>query len=134
MIVLDENLDEQRVRSPLASRYRGRVASIRDLRPGSVIKDEVIPALLCQHRDSIFLTTSVSDFWHLVPAHPRYCIVCAPLPNERQDELPELILSLLRHPAFRSNRQRIGKVIHLTRSRILFYESTRRLPRCVAWA
>ena len=67
MIVLDENLDEERVRLPFAARYKGKVISIRDLRPGSIIKDEAIPSLLCDYRDSTFVTTNVSDFWRRIP-------------------------------------------------------------------
>ena len=94
MIVLDENLDEQRVRLPLAARFKGRIISIRELRPGTVIKDEAVPTLLREHRNATFVTTNASDFWRRVPAHAGYCIICAPLPAERQDELPGLIIKL----------------------------------------
>ena len=51
---------------------------MRELRPGSVIKDEAVPTILCQHRNATFVTTNVSDFWRRAPAHARYCIVCVP--------------------------------------------------------
>jgi len=133
VIVLDENLDEQRVRLPLASRYKGGVLSIRDLRPGSVIKDEAIPSILCGHRDCTFITTNVSDFWRRVPAHNRYCVLCVPLPSERQDEIPDLLLRFFRHELFRSARQRMGKVFRVSPSEILYYEVTGRIALKARW-
>jgi hypothetical protein len=106
---LGENLDEQRVRMPLTARYRGKVLSVRELRPGSVIKDEAVPTILCQHRNATFVTTNVSDFWRRAPTHACYCIVCVPLPTERQDELVDLLFRLLRHAAFRTARKGVRK-------------------------
>jgi len=111
---------------PLADRYRGKVVSVRELRTGSVIKDEAEPTILCQHRNATFVTTNVSDFWRRAPAHARYCIVCVPLPTERQDELPDLLFRLLRHATFRTARGRMGKVIRASRSKILYYKSGER--------
>jgi hypothetical protein len=133
VIVLDENLDEQRVRAPLARRHKGKVISVRELRPGTVIKDEAIPAILSQHHNATFVTTNVSDFWRRVPAHTRYCIVCAPLPTERQHELPDLILRLLREKAFCTARRRTGKVIRVNRSAISFYEVGRPEVTKLSW-
>ena len=122
MIVLDENLDNQRVFVPFAARNKGKVISVRDLRPGTVIKDEAIPTVLCQHRGSTFVTSNVTDFWRKVGAHRRYCIVCLPLPNERQHEIPELLAALLRHREFRTVKQRMGKVIRANWSEIILYQ------------
>ena len=132
MIVLDENLDEQRVRKPISLRYKGKVCSIRELRPGSVIKDDAIPAMLVQRR-ATFITSNVSDFWRRVPAHSRYCIVCVPVPNERQGEIPALVFALFRHRAFRSHRQRLGKVIRVSQTEIQFYNSDRSQITHLSW-
>jgi len=132
VIVLDENLDEQRVRKPIALRHRGKVCSIRDLRPGSVIKDEAIPSLLIEHR-ATFLTSNAADFWRCVSGHPRYCVICFPVPNERQSEIPSLFLALHRHPHFRTERQRLGKILRVTSSDILFYEGSRAQITRLTW-
>jgi hypothetical protein len=134
VIVLDENLDEQRVRWPLAARFRGKVVSVRELRPGSVIKDDAVPGVLCQFRGATFVTTNVSDFWRRVAGHRRYCVVCVPLRSERQDEVPGLILRLFRHEALRTARQRMGKVLRVSQSEILVYELGQRTIRKLAWA
>jgi hypothetical protein len=133
VIVLDENLHQRLVRKPLAARSKGKVLSVRDLRRGTIIKDEAIPALLCQHRGAMFVTTNVSDFWRRVPAHSLYCVLCLPLPNERQSEIPYLVLKLMRHPAFRTTQQRMGKVIRITDAEITYYESPGFSLRKVAW-
>ena len=132
MIVLDENLDEQRVRRPLVIRYRGKIVSVRELRLGTVIKDEAVPALLCQERFPMFVTTNAIDFWRKVPAHPRYCVICVPLPNDRQDEISDLLCRLLRHECFRTTHQRMGKVIRVSGSDIRYYAAGKRAITNVA--
>ena len=96
MIVLDDNLNEKRVRQPVALWAKGAVAYLRELRPGVVIKDEAVPALLVQRRNPTFITTNVQDFWGKIAAHKRYCIICVPLPNNRQLEIPALLARLFR--------------------------------------
>lgn len=123
MIVLDENLDQQRVRLPLQSRYRGNVLTIRDLRRGTVIKDDAVPEILRLQNKPTFVTTNAVDFWRKVPAHARYCIICVPLPTERQDEIPELLCRFLRHKDFRTIRLRMGKVIRVSWSGIRYYQA-----------
>lgn len=133
MIVLDANLDEQRVRRPLSLRYKGKVCSIRELRPSSVIKDDAIPAILMKERRATFITTNVSDFWRRMPAHERYCVVCVPLPNERQPEIPGLLFALFGHKALRTSRQRLGKIIRASHSEILFYDIASNRVRRLSW-
>ena len=118
MIVLDENLDEQRVRVALAARYQGKTISVRELRPGTVIKDDAVPTLLREENSPTFITTNVIDFWRKVAAHHRYCIVCLPLPNERQDEIPDLTLR---------------KVIWASGSDLRYYVAGERMATKVPW-
>ena len=133
MIVLDENLDEQRVRVPLADRYKGKIVSVRELRRGTVITDDAVPALLCQERSPMFVTTNAGDFWRKVAAHRRYSVICVPLPNDRQDEIPDLLYRLLHHRSFRTIKQRMGKVIRVSWSDIRYYEAGERTVTNVAW-
>jgi hypothetical protein len=46
MIVVDENLHDQRIMRAISAWYPGQVVSVTTLRPRTVIKDEAIPALL----------------------------------------------------------------------------------------
>lgn len=59
MIVLDENIHEQRILEGVAGWYTGTVCSIVRLRPGTLIKDDAIPGLLLQHRSPTFVTVNV---------------------------------------------------------------------------
>ncbi|HJW84060.1 MAG TPA: hypothetical protein VJ754_07130, partial [Anaerolineae bacterium] len=63
MIVVDENLHDRRLIDAMSAWYSGRVISITVLRPGSVIKDEAIPALLRQASQATFVSINVADFW-----------------------------------------------------------------------
>ena len=46
MIVLDENIHAESLQEAIARWYPGKVLSITELRPGTSIPDEGIPALL----------------------------------------------------------------------------------------
>ncbi len=120
MIVFDENVHQQSLMNMVAAWYRGRVVSITALRPGTIIGDAAIPALLRGVKQATFVTTNVSDFWRRVPAHSRYSIVCAVLPNERMYEIPNLLRRLFSLPEFKTKAGRMGKVVRVTRGRIQY--------------
>jgi hypothetical protein len=133
MIVFDENDHQQHLMTAVAAWYRGRVVSITILRPGTIIKDEAMPAVLQQVKQPTFVTTNVFDFWRRVAAHPQYCIVCFPLPNERLNELPQRLRQLLRLPEFKTKAARMGKVILVSRQQIQYYVfGDKQIRRC-AW-
>ena len=121
MIILDENLLGLRLDIPIARWYAGRVCYLTDLRPGTVIKDEVIPQLLRQCKGATFVTTHVPDFWQHILAHTRYSIVCLSLPNERLHQLPTLLRRLFRLRELRTRAGRMGKVIRATSEQIQYY-------------
>ena len=83
MIVLDEQLKNAGLVEQIGQWYRGRVGYITALRPGTVIKDEAIPALLCQVNDPTFVTINTTDFWGRITAEESYCITCFPLSDNR---------------------------------------------------
>ena len=56
MIALDEHLNGLEVERAIRQWYRGRVCSVMELRPGSVIKDDAIPHLLRGEREPTFVT------------------------------------------------------------------------------
>jgi hypothetical protein len=132
MIVVDENLHSRSIMAMISAWYKGQIVSIASLRPGSVIKDDAIPALLLTVRQPTFITINDSDFWLKIAAHPAYCVVTAPLPKERIRELPGLLRLSLQQPEFWTKALRMGKVLRLTDSQITFYEADR-LIRQVDW-
>jgi hypothetical protein len=109
VIVLDENLLVLRLGNPIAAWYPGRGCAITDLDPGAIIKDETIPTYLRRSKGVTFVTTNVSDFWRLISADKRYCILCFVLPNDRLRELPVLLHRLLRMPEFKTKAAQMEK-------------------------
>jgi hypothetical protein len=100
---------------------QGKVVSIKTLRPNTVIKDEAIPSLLSKQKQLTFVTTDVSGFWKKVKPHPKFCIVCVPLPDYRLCELPSLLRRLFRTEGFRTKRERMSKVALVTETTVRFY-------------
>jgi hypothetical protein len=127
MIVVDENLHDQRIMAAISAWARGQVVSVTTLRPNSVIKDEAIPGLLRETVRPTFVTINVTDFWQKVEPHRGYCIINVALPKERAQEIPGLLRRLFRLPDFRTKALRMGKVIRLTPQRIEYYKFDRRI-------
>lgn len=133
MIVLDDNIDEPDV-LPLLKRWaKGKVVFLRELRAGTIIKDEAIPTLLRQQKQPTFVTTNATDFWRRVPADRRYCVICLPLPNERQGEIPAILRRLFRLPDFKKKSARMGKVVYASETRIQLYQVREERVRTVEW-
>src|SRR5205823_385767 len=76
VIVVDENAASESLLKAIQSWYRGKVCNIRELLPGAVIKDEMIPRLLATALQPTFATSNVSDFWQQIRPHPRFCVIC----------------------------------------------------------
>ena len=68
------------------------------------------------------------------PADRHYCIVCFPLPEERTEEVPALFGSVLRLPYSYTNRDRMGKVVLVSPTRICYYESGADAIRELPWS
>ena len=113
MIVLDEHFVGRGTQAAIRRFYPGKVVSIEDLRPETVIPDEAVPALLSRQKLPTFVTINARDFWRIVPADTRYCVVCAAVTDRQIDQVPLLLRRLLRHPRFRTRRARMGLVIRL---------------------
>ena len=122
MIVFDENVHQQQIMASVAAWYRGRVLSITALRPGTLIADEAIPAILRRASQPTFVTTNVEDFWRRVPAHPRYGIMCNVLPSERLQELPLFVRRLFRMSALTTKARRMGKVVRASMHQFQYYD------------
>lgn len=75
MIVLDEELQGLGLEEAISRWYRGSVILIKALRPGTVIKDEVIPTLLRQAKQPTFVTINHSDFWRRATAQQSFRLI-----------------------------------------------------------
>ncbi len=113
MIVLDEQLQKGDLAFQIQRWYRGKVHSVLDLRPDTIIKDEAIPSLLATENRPTFVTVNVRDFWEVVPISDKYCVVCFSVPTPRVSEIPALLRRLLRMPEFKTRQFRMGKVIRV---------------------
>ncbi len=121
MIVLDEHLLGLSIDRAIASWYAGKVCSITELRPNTVIKDEAIPLLLREAKQPAFVTCDVAGFWRKIVPHRRYCIICFAIPEERWRFIPTLLRRLFRTEGFRTKKERMGKVALVTTTTVRFY-------------
>jgi hypothetical protein len=127
MIVLDEHLYDPVIMSGISAWFPGQVIPLIKLRPGSLIKDEVIPAVLRKVVEPTFVTINVTDFWKRISPHSDFCIITVALTQTQVYEVPRLLRRLLHLPEFKTKASRMGKVIHVTRHHIEYYESDRRI-------
>ncbi|HFD39230.1 MAG TPA: hypothetical protein ENJ31_05200 [Anaerolineae bacterium] len=118
-IILDDQLFDLEVLVPIA-RW-STVRRLRDLRPNEVIKDDRVPVLLRQLRQPTFVTIDMG-FWNRGLRDPRYCILCFPLRNDEQGELPGLLRSLFHLTAFRTKAARMGKVARVRRQMVEYWQ------------
>lgn len=133
MIVVDEQMHNDRIYQAIRAYYPGQVISIRALRPGTLIKDDNIPALLIGTRQPTFITINSDDFWLKVAAHRAYCIINFPLPAERRFEVPGMLREVLRLPLFKTKSQRMGHILHVGHTVISYYGLDRQLHH-VEWS
>lgn len=127
MIVLDEHLHGHSIMAAISAWFPGQVIPIINLRPGSLIKDDVIPTLLHKAVQPTFVTINVTDFWKRVRPHSNFCIVTVALTQDEIDKMPQFLRRLFRLPEFKTKASRMGKVIHVTQNHIEYYESDRRI-------
>ncbi len=121
MIVLDEQLLGYGLRKSIKRWYRGRVAGITELRPGTVITDDAIPVLLRTAPRPCFVTINVTDFWRQLAPDPRFCIVCVAVPDSRVEEVSEHLRRLFATPPFQTRRNRLGKIARVSSAQIQYY-------------
>ena len=132
MIILDE-LQGLGLEEAIAHWYRGAVLVVKQLRPGTVIKDEAIPILLRRAHQPTFVTINYSDFWRRLPAEPSFCLVCFKLTADQAQEIPVMLRRLLGLPEFRTKRKRMGKVASVSRRGIQYYSAHDKLIHILGW-
>lgn len=121
MIVLDEQLLGLNLDQDIAAWYAGAVLFITDLRPGTIIKDDAIPALLRHQQQPTFVTINERDFWRKVAIDKHFCVACFALPDSRAREIAVLLRALFRYEEFQSKAERMGKVARVTEHEISYY-------------
>lgn len=121
MIILDEQLLQKGLESQIAKWYHGSVKSIVDLRPNSIIKDDNIARLLRQQNAPSFVTINEKDFWQVVPADKRFCLICFRVDTSQIPEISLALREIFQHSLFDTKIKRMGKVIRVVTQEISFY-------------
>lgn len=133
MIVLDEELQGLGLEAAISAWYRGPVILIRALRPGTVIKDEAIPALLRQAKQPTFVTINHRDFWRRAAAEKAFCLLCLKLTSDQTEELPRRLRRLLKLSEFKTKRARMGKVALVSQRGVQYYSVASELVHVFGW-
>jgi hypothetical protein len=134
MIVLDEQLLSYGLRQQMVQWYRGAVIAITQLRPDTVIRDEAIPMLLRSARRPTFVTINVADFWQRVAPDARFCMVCVAVPDRRALEVSVLVRRLFALAPFRTQNQRLGKMIRISQRQVQYYTTADRTVQRLDWS
>lgn len=110
-VILDDQIFDEEVLIPIA-RWT-TVQRLRNLRPGEVIKDERVAVILREVAQPTFVTIDMG-FWRRELVDAKYCILCFPLRNDEQKQIPDLLRRLFRLPEFHTKSARMGKVVQVT--------------------
>lgn len=118
-VILDDQLFDEEVLIPIA-RWT-TVQRLRNLRPGEVIKDERVPVILREIAQPTFVTIDMG-FWRRELVDANYCILCFPLRNDEQKQIPDLLRRLFRLPQFHTKAARMGKVVQVTSTLLRYWQ------------
>jgi hypothetical protein len=111
----------------ILSWYKGKVIFARDLRPGTLIKDDAVPQLLRRLAQPTFVTINVGHFWQRVPIDQRFCVVCLDLPDLSLHQIPSLLKLLFSNPNFKTKGLRAGHIFRINLEEMVrFYTWTDR--------
>jgi hypothetical protein len=122
MIVLDEHLPGLGIEDAVRRWYRGRVCTVTDLRPDTIIKDDAIPHLLQAVSEPTFVTLNWGHFWQRTAAHEGFCLVCFTLPARQAHQVTSLLRRLFRLEEFKTKAARMGKVARVSNQQVAYYQ------------
>lgn len=117
--ILDEQLAVNEVLNPLQRRLK--VQRLVELRPGEHILDDRIPEILLTLTKPAFVTLD-SDFWNVDLCHPGYAILYFALSDDDQDQVPHLLMELLKLDPFKTRARRMGKVVRVGKTLIQYWQ------------
>lgn len=128
MIILDENIDLIRRRQLISRKIHVRQIGLEVGHSGMKDFDEIIP-LLHSLRNPTFLTRD-RDFYAAHLCHPGYCLAYF---DALLAQTPEMMLRFLRHRLFRTQAQRMGKVVCAHESGLTYWQIGVKMSQKVAW-
>lgn len=93
-----------------------------------MLDDEIIPLLQSQRRVTFF--TRDVDFYKRNLAHDKYCLVFLAV---EKNEVALFVRRLIRHPDFKTQADRLGKVIRVSHAGISFWRRHQLREQFVEW-
>jgi len=130
-IAVDEHLDHWVVTRPIA-RWISTEQIGYELGRKS-LSDEHIRTILRRLKRRTFITGD-DDFYKREYCDKHYCIIFFSLPLSQEAEIPNLLRKLLHLPEFRTSRNRMGKVIRISRTGgIHFFDSRTGSEKYLPW-
>lgn len=91
-------------------------------------RNDIIHLLHTLHRPTLF--SCDHGFYHVQLRHAGYCLVWLDVPD---DEAAAHIRRLLRHQTFRTQAQRMGKVVRVRHSGVSYWQLHEKKERIVSW-
>lgn len=128
MNILDENIPKAQRELLAGWRIAARQIGVSAGRKGML--DEEIISLLQQLRRPTFFTRD-GDFYERQLCHNRYCLVYL---SVEKSEAAWFARRLLRHPAFKTQASRMGKVIRVSHTGISYWQRQQPREQHVGWA
>ncbi len=128
MNILDENILSWLSYRLSAMRIHHRQIGVDIGRKGMDDLHQIIPLLHSLRRPTFF--TRDHDFYQPDLRHSGYCLVCLDVPP---DEVAEYIHRFLRYKSFRTQAQRMGKVLRVRHSGVSWWEIGGRVERALSW-
>jgi hypothetical protein len=126
--ILDEDIGLAQCERLTARRIHFRQIGVGVGRSGMKDRDEIIPLLHTRRRPTFF--TLDEDFYHPTLCHGGYCLVYFDVdPNE----VAHYIRRFLRHKAFRTKAQRMGKVVRVRPGRISYWQVGEERAHLIGW-
>jgi hypothetical protein len=97
-------------------------------RAGMKDRNDIIPLLHTLRRPTFF--TRDHGFYHPSLLHPAYCLVHL---DVAFDEIAEFIRRFLRYPAFRTQAQRMGKIVRVHHSGASYWQVNVKKAHALSW-
>lgn len=126
MNILDENIISWQSDRLTALKIHYRQIGVGLGRKGMDDRDQIIPLLHSLRRPTFF--TRDHDFYKPDLCHAGYCPVYLDL---APDEVAEYIHRFLRHKSFRTQAQRMGKVVRVRHSGLSWWEAGGKAERAI---
>jgi len=126
--IIDENIDYFQRERLTSLKIRFRQIGIEIGHSGMKDMEEIIPLLHSLRRPTFF--TRDNDFYKPRLRHSRYCPVYLDM---SLDEAADYIRRFLRHRLFRTQTQRMGKVIRISSTGLTYWQAGSERTRTVKW-